>query len=80
MCSYPADLEEKIKQNLRRRVLVTGLVSYNAGGQPLTCSVEDVEPYQEADELPTIEQVSGLIDNLRGGLSIRDYIERVRDE
>jgi hypothetical protein len=80
VCSYPAELEEKIKANLRRRVLVSGMISYNATGQPLSCVVQDVEPYTEADELPTIEEVSGLIDNLRGGLTLRDYIERVRDE
>lgn len=80
VCEYPESLEDKIKANLRKRVLVTGVISYNASGQPLACAVEDVEPYPESDALPTIEQVSGLIDNLRGGLSIREYIERIRDE
>lgn len=80
VCTYPAALEDKIKANLRKRVLVSGTVSYNASGQPLSCAVADVDPYPESDELPTIEQVSGLIDNLRGGLSLRDYIERLRDE
>jgi hypothetical protein len=80
VCNYPAELEDKIKANLRKRVLVSGTVSYNASGQPLSCAVEDIDPYPESDELPTIEQVSGLIDDLRGGLSMRDYIERLRDE
>jgi hypothetical protein len=80
VCTYPEALEDKVKENLRKRVLVSGVVSYNASGQPLTCSVEDIEAYPEPESLPTIEQVSGLIDNLRGGLSMRDYIERLRDE
>ncbi len=80
VCLYTPELEDKIKANLRKRVLVSGVVSYNASGQPLTCVVDDLEPYPEGDSLPTIEQVSGLIDDLRGGLPLRDYIERLRDE
>ena len=80
VCVYPASLEDTIKANLRKRVLVNGVVSYNAAGQPLSCVVEGIEPYEDVESLPTIEEVSGVIDNLRNGLPLRDYIERLRDE
>ncbi len=80
VCIYLESLEEDVKANLRKRVLVHGVVSYNASGQPLSVVVAGIDPYPEQDALPTIEQVSGLIDNLRGGLPLREYIERLRDE
>jgi len=80
VCVYPDLLEEDLKANLRKRVLAYGVVSYNSSGQPLSVALEGIDPYSDVDDLPTIEQVSGLIKNLRGGLSLKDYMERLRDE
>jgi hypothetical protein len=80
VCVYPESLEEDLKKNLRKRVIAFGLVSFNATGQPIAVALEGVDPYPEVDTLPTIEQVSGLIKNLRGGLTLKEYMEKLRDE
>lgn len=78
-CRYPDALEETIKASLRSRVLVSGVVSFNEHGRPISVNVSNVTPYAPPDELPTIEQMSGLIDDVTGGASLRNYLEHLRD-
>lgn len=76
-CEYkPAD-EEKIKSLLRRRVIVIGQVSFNVKGQPVSVSVENIEAYPDQATLPTIEEMSGLIENLTGTQSLKEYMEEL---
>lgn len=77
-CRYPDALEETIKPLLRRRVLVSGIIAYNEMGRATSVEVSKIDPY-EVDELPTIEQVSGLLDNLTDGESLAKYLEHLRD-
>lgn len=79
-CTYPRELEEIVKATLRERVLVSGLVSYNALGQPISVGVRELVRYPAADELPSIEDVTGLIDDVTGGATLRDYLAHIRDD
>lgn len=76
-CEYKPELEDRIKSLLRHRVIVTGSVYFNAKGQPVSVSAEDIDTYPEHASLPTIEEMSGLIDDLTGGQSLRKYMEEL---
>jgi hypothetical protein len=78
-CRYPDALEETVKALLRERVLVSGVVSFNEHGRPISVKVSALTPYGRPEELPTIEQMSGLIDDVTGGASLKEYMEHLRD-
>jgi hypothetical protein len=78
-CWYPIALEETVKSLLRERVLVTGVVSYNPNGQPVSVEVTGIERYPSESELPTIEEMSGLLQDATGGMPLAAYLEHIRD-
>ena len=78
-CSYPDDIEDQVKSLLRERVLVVGEVAFNAKGHPISVRVERVDQYGRVDDLPTIEEMSGLLKNPTGDLSLKDHMEQLRD-
>lgn len=77
-CRFPSDLLEQAKQALGSRVLVYGDVKSNSRGQRMSVMVHGIEPYPRDFDLPSIEQMSGIIDNFTNGLSIGEYIEEIR--
>jgi hypothetical protein len=79
-CRFDASLEEDVKAALRHRVLVSGMVSYNPFGQPVSVLAESIDRIRDQFELPTIEQMSGLLDKPTGDLSLRDYLRRISDD
>lgn len=79
-CRYPMDYEDRIKGLLRQRVEVAGQVAYNPFGQAVSVEVETIESAIPVASLPTIEQMSGLLDDATGGLSLAEYLGRLRDE
>jgi hypothetical protein len=76
-CEFKADLEEKVKSLLRHRVLVLGSIYFNTKGQPVSVAAEDVEPYPDSVDLPSIEEMSGLIDNLTGKQTLAEYMNEL---
>ena len=79
-CRYPATMEDRVKELLRKRVLVTGLVAFNIRGQAVSVQVEDLVPYGDTDSLPTIEQLSGLFKKSKDeDFTLREYLEHLRD-
>ena len=77
-CRFPPDLLELAKQSLGSRVLVYGDVKSNSSGQRTSVIVHGIELYPGDFDLPTIEQLSGIIDDFTNGLSLGDYIEEIR--
>ncbi|MCY4367637.1 MAG: hypothetical protein OXE17_15640 [Chloroflexi bacterium] len=77
-CRFPPAILEQAKQALGNRVLVSGNVRSNSHGQHTSVLVHGIELYPEDSELPTIEQMSGIVDDFTGGISLGDYIEEVR--
>ena len=59
---------------LEERVVVKGVVVRNAKGQPVR--VEDAE-FEVLLESPPLVGLVGLDPNFTGGLSLRDYTERI---
>jgi hypothetical protein len=63
---------------LGERINVTGLVSYNAFGEPFRIEVEDIRRLRERSELPRIRDLTGSDPAFTGGLSSEDYVRRSR--
>lgn len=76
-CEYTPALEDKIKSLLRHRVLASGLVFFNAKGQPVSVRLTDIEPYPSSDSLPSIEEMAGLLDDPLGGQSLKQHMEEL---
>lgn len=77
-CRFTSELLEEVKNALGRRVLVYGNIRSNFRGQPTVISVQGFEYYPEDSELPTIEQMSGLIEDFTEGVSLGEYLADIR--
>ena len=75
-CDFPTRDEAKIKDLLRKRVMVTGTVSSNRYGMPISVNVESVDGANVGD-LPTIEEMAGLVPDFTGGLSLQQFFEEM---
>jgi|SRR5665213_2301226 len=73
-CRFSDEQLDDIKDALRRRVVVSGIVVRNSSGQPLR--VEDAEFSVLPDSEPLTDLV-GLDPDFTGGLSLAEYWERV---
>lgn len=77
-CRFSGEKLEEIKKALGKRVLVFGQVQANDKGQVTSINIEGIESYPDESELPTIEEMSGSISNITGGLPLGEYIEEIR--
>ena len=79
-CRYPRDLEDSVKSLLRERVLVSGLVTYNPNSQPVRVEMSGIERYPDENELPSIDEMSGLLVDATGGKTLAEYLKQMRDD
>lgn len=79
LCRFNESDLEKVKLLLKSRVMVTGNIESNAAGIPIAISVEDLEPAATI-EVPTIDEMTGLVPNITEGLSLKEYMERLSNE
>ena len=47
--------------NFRKRVEVSGVIHYRRNGTPISVEVEAIDPLPEDSELPTSNEVRGLL-------------------
>jgi hypothetical protein len=78
-CSFERDIEGRVKDCLRKQVLVSGIIKSNSAGLPIAMDVQDLNP-AEAVSLPSLEQVSGLVDDFTEGKPLKQYIQDLSDE
>jgi hypothetical protein len=78
-CRFSKGQLDKVKEALGERVLVYGLVKMNHRGQRTSIQVEDFEVYPKDDELPKIEEMSGLVEDFTGGIPLGEYLEEIRN-
>ncbi len=78
-CKFDAAQEEKIKDALRSKVVVSGTIHANNFGVPIYIDVEDIQPTSQ-EVKPTIEEMSGLVDDFTEGKPLRDYLKDIDDE
>ena len=75
-CNFSHDDERKIKDLLRHRIMVTGIVNSNRYGLPLSISVESID-HVPLGNLPDISHLAGSIPDFTGGLSLQDFLEEM---
>lgn len=78
-CAFDEKDIEQVKSMLKSRVVVFGDVQSNSSGSPVVISVEELEPYPQK-ELPSIEEMSGFIENFTEGKSLKEYMEALSNE
>ena len=72
-CIFDRNDLEKVKSLLRQRVVVYGSLQSNSLGIPLKINAERFDVLTKR-RIPTIEEVSGLVDDFTSGLSLKDYM------
>ena len=60
-CIVSEDMLSVVMENFRRRVEVFGDIRYSQKGVPLAITVRSLEPVPSDDELPTAENVRGIL-------------------
>jgi hypothetical protein len=78
-CTLPVHLREKVAQSLGRRVIASGMVSYNFKDEPITVELEELEIIAQEHELPTIEQFVGSDPDFTGDMTTEEYIRSIRN-
>jgi len=81
-CSLPNELEPSVLDAMRdrRRVVVTGLVGYNAKHEPIRVDVaEPIRFLGHEKELPSAREVLGSDPEFTGDLTTEDFIRSLRD-
>ena len=77
-CRFDLDMEDEVKRLLRQRVLVSGMVAFNARGQAVSVAVERLTEY-ETSPLPTIKEMSGFFKKSgESDFSVGRYLEHLR--
>ncbi len=73
-CKFGKAIEDRVKSLLRSRVAVSGIVKSNSAGIPISVDVEELES-AEKGELPTIQEMSGLVEDYTDGKPLKKYLE-----
>ena len=77
-CNLRQEDIERVRDNLGRRVVVSGLVSYNTKDEPKSVMVEELEVIPKEEELPTIDEFVGSDPNYTGAMTTEEYIRSIR--
>ncbi len=73
-CRFNPNMEDQIKQLLRSPVIVSGMIHSNSSGNPVYVDVEEMHS-QGSEQLPTIREMSGIVDDFTEGKSLKQYLE-----
>lgn len=65
-CIVGEDMLQAVMDNFRKRVEVFGEIRYSQHGNPLAITVRTIEPMPSDDELPTAEDVRGILGPVTG--------------
>ena len=79
-CFFKPDFEGKVKDSLRKVVVVTGEMLMNSAGNPLSIKVDELEEAPPRADLVPIQSLSGIIKDFTGGVSLKKYLEESADE
>lgn len=74
-CKFRPEQEDSIKSLLRASVIVSGMIYANRAGSPIFIEVEEIQAKDKERRLPTIGQMSGLVEDFTEGKTIRKYLE-----
>lgn len=79
-CQFSPERIVQVKSLLPATVIISGIVHSNSAGLPISVDLEDLEMYEEMGTLPTIQEMSGLIEDFTGGRTLKEYLEDMADE
>jgi hypothetical protein len=74
-CKFNNDQLEHVKALLGRRIVASGTIHANSSGAPIRLIVEGEIQSIETTELPTIDQMIGLVPDLTGELTLLEFLE-----
>lgn len=60
-CLVNDELESRVLQAFRKRVIAWGMIRYRADGIPTSIQVEEFEVFQQDEKLPTIDQFLAVL-------------------
>lgn len=78
-CLFSPEREAEVKDRLRDTVVVAGIMQFNSAGLPISLEMEELEKHAEK-ELPSIAEMSGLVEDFTGGRTLKQYLEDMADE
>lgn len=79
-CYFPPELMDRAVQGLRQHVEVRGDLSCKAIAKfPDEIAVNHIKIFPKDEELPTLNDLKGMIPGLTGNLSIEDYLRKIRN-
>ena len=78
-CRFTREMLPEVIAHIKQQVEVVGELHRNAKGEPVLMEVHDFSPLEPVKTAPTIQEMSGLVSNLYGGRSLKDYLEELRN-
>jgi hypothetical protein len=78
-CKFKEMELDQVITYLGKRVMVAGTILSNAAGNPISVEVEAVQ-LADRPQIPTIEEMSGLVPDFTGGVPLKEYMEFISDE
>ncbi|MGR3913925.1 MAG: hypothetical protein OD918_05280 [Gammaproteobacteria bacterium] len=80
-CNFPESLLEQVKNALGGHVEVYGLCSFLAGARfPYKVDVEKMRVFPPSDQLPSFEDIRGIMPALPGGKSSEEFVRELRNQ
>jgi hypothetical protein len=78
-CNLSKEIEAQVIDSLGRRVIVSGVVSRNALGEPISVDVHRLRVLKDERDLPSIREMVGMALDMTGELTTEEYIRTLRD-
>ena len=78
-CNLPKEIEAEVIDHLGRRVVVSGMVSRNELGEPVSVDVDHLRMLKEEHELPSVADIIGIAPDITGNLTTEEYVRSLRD-
>jgi len=69
---------DTVKDALGQRVNVSGVVHYNARGEPMSVEIADIRRLRTEEELPKVADLTGSDPDFTGGLETSEYLRGLR--
>jgi hypothetical protein len=79
-CHYTPEMLDEIKNAFGRRVIASGYVRHDSHSNIKSIRIERILPLPDDSELPSIDRMAGIAPNITGGLDVKQYVRRLRDE
>jgi hypothetical protein len=78
-CRFKKDMLQSVISHIKQQVEVIGEIHRNNKGEPVLVHVQEFLPMEPVTTSPTIEEMSGIVPNLYGGGSLRNYLDELRN-